>query len=231
MSQVVTLYKDKEKTDALYPRTKVSAISDENNTSLQELLNRYEIIDNLTSYDTDKALSANQGRELKALVDTKADKTDVNNLQTVVNGKANSSHTHTKSEITDFAHTHDDRYYTESEIDTKVSELNTAIANSGKFYGIDFNNVIASCNSVGTDGWATTTCPTPTQDCYAVCLLKAWALNYPITLTIDGKSLTYSHDGSGQNDLKIIPLKSGQTFSFNLYQRGTSTVTYYGLKG
>lgn len=30
------------------------------------------------------------------------------------------SHTHTKSQITDFAHTHDDRYYTESEIDTKL---------------------------------------------------------------------------------------------------------------
>lgn len=39
-------------------------------------------------------------------------------------------HKHTKADITDFAHTHDDRYYTETEIDTKVSALNTAI--SGK---------------------------------------------------------------------------------------------------
>jgi hypothetical protein len=39
-------------------------------------------------------------------------------------------HKHTKADITDFAHTHDDRYYTESEIDAKVSALNTAI--SGK---------------------------------------------------------------------------------------------------
>ena len=38
-----------------------------------------------------------------------------------INGKADKSHTHTKSEITDFAHTHDDRYYTESEGDTKLS--------------------------------------------------------------------------------------------------------------
>ena len=80
MSQVVTLYKDKEKTDALYPRTKVSAISDDNNTSLQELLNRYEIIDNLTSYDTDKALSANQGRELNDNFKNYYDKTEVNDL-------------------------------------------------------------------------------------------------------------------------------------------------------
>ena len=35
-----------------------------------------------------------------------------------------SSHTHTKNQITDFAHTHDDRYYTEAEIDTKFKNLN-----------------------------------------------------------------------------------------------------------
>ena len=63
MSQIVTLYSDKEKTNALYPRTKVSGISDDNNTSLQELL---KPIDNLTSSSTDKALSANQGRLLGA---------------------------------------------------------------------------------------------------------------------------------------------------------------------
>ena len=43
------------------------------------------------------------------------------------NAKANTSHTHTKSQITDFAHTHDDRYYTESEINSKISALNTSI--------------------------------------------------------------------------------------------------------
>lgn len=31
-------------------------------------------------------------------------------------------HTHTKNDITDFAHNHDERYYTESEIDTKLNE-------------------------------------------------------------------------------------------------------------
>ena len=38
-----------------------------------------------------------------------------------ISGKADKNHTHTKSDITDFDHTHDDRYYTESEIDTKLS--------------------------------------------------------------------------------------------------------------
>ena len=41
--------------------------------------------------------------------------------KTAISGKADKSHTHTKSQITDFDHTHDDRYYTESEIDTKLS--------------------------------------------------------------------------------------------------------------
>lgn len=85
--------------------------------------------------------------------------------------------------------------YLKTEVDTKVSELNSSISNAGKFYGIDFSNVLASTNSVGTDGWGETTCPTPTQDCYAVCLLRTWASNYEITLTIDGKAFTYSHSG------------------------------------
>lgn len=38
-----------------------------------------------------------------------------------ISGKADIGHTHTKSEITDFDHNHDDRYYTESEVDTKLS--------------------------------------------------------------------------------------------------------------
>ena len=39
MSQVVTFYSDKEKTNALYPRTKLSAISDNNNKALSEIIN------------------------------------------------------------------------------------------------------------------------------------------------------------------------------------------------
>lgn len=38
-----------------------------------------------------------------------------------LNNKADSSHTHTKSDISDFAHTHDDRYYTETESDAKYA--------------------------------------------------------------------------------------------------------------
>ena len=73
--------------------------------------------DNLTSTATDQSLSANQGKVLKGLVD----------------GKAASSHTHddryyTESEMNtklngkaNSSHTHDDRYYTESEMNAKLN--------------------------------------------------------------------------------------------------------------
>lgn len=58
--------------------------------------------------------------------------TVTNALKAQLDTKASSSHTHTPSAIGAAAasHTHDDRYYTETEIDTKVSTLNSAI--SGK---------------------------------------------------------------------------------------------------
>lgn len=36
---------------------------------------------------------------------------------------ADKTHTHTKSQITDFSHTHDDRYYTENEVNTIINNL------------------------------------------------------------------------------------------------------------
>lgn len=53
-------------------------------------------------------------------------------------------HTHTKSEITDFAHTHDDRYYTESEVDSKLSGK---AASSHKHGASDITSVNASAIS------------------------------------------------------------------------------------
>lgn len=83
-----------------------------------------DIIDNLQSVRTDAALSANQGRILKDLIDTKTsvssweditDKpttfppsihtheiADITNLQTNLDNKAALKHTHTKTDITDF---------------------------------------------------------------------------------------------------------------------------------
>ena len=38
-----------------------------------------------------------------------------------ISGKADTGHTHTKSQIIDFAHTHDDRYFTETEVTNKLA--------------------------------------------------------------------------------------------------------------
>lgn len=44
-------------------------------------------------------------------------------------------HKHTKAEITDFAHTHDDRYYTETEIDSKLNgKSNTGHTHDDRYY-------------------------------------------------------------------------------------------------
>lgn len=44
-------------------------------------------------------------------------------------------HTHTKAEIADFAHTHDDRYYTETEIDSKLGgKSNTGHTHDDRYY-------------------------------------------------------------------------------------------------
>ena len=75
------------------------------------------IQDNLTSTATDQSLSANQGKVLKGLVDSKAASGHTHDdryyteseMNTKLNGKANASHTH------------DDRYYTESEMNTKLN--------------------------------------------------------------------------------------------------------------
>ena len=67
--------------------------------------------------------------------------TDITNLQTVLDNKANTVHTHddryyTETEIdtkldnkSDVGHTHDDRYFTETETSTLISEMATTITN------------------------------------------------------------------------------------------------------
>lgn len=66
------------------------------------------------------------GSDGSVTVDSALSSTSVNPVQNKVikgalDGKSDTGHTHTKSNITDFAHTHDDRYYTESETDNLLS--------------------------------------------------------------------------------------------------------------
>lgn len=83
-------------------------------TIQSEKIDTNKIINDLTTGGANNVASAELA---KTLANNKADTTYVN---TELGKKANSSHTHTKSQITDFAHNHDDRYYTVSEIDSKL---------------------------------------------------------------------------------------------------------------
>ena len=73
----------------LYPVTTTDNV-DGLDTELAGKVDKTSIVDNLTSADTDKPLSAKQGKTLKGLVDGKASMTDVNNaissaIGTVIN--------------------------------------------------------------------------------------------------------------------------------------------------
>ena len=71
-------------------------------------------------------------------------------------GAAASNHTHTKSQITDFAHNHNELYYTETEIDTKLSTLlgaNNAMVFKG---AINKDTDLPAKHSIGWTYWVNT---------------------------------------------------------------------------
>lgn len=63
--------------------------------------------------------------------------------------KAPESHSHVKSDITDFAHNHDDRYYTEDEINTKVNELKSDLV--AKSDSLSLEEIMASTPPIDLD--------------------------------------------------------------------------------
>lgn len=83
---------DEETTDQL---SEVLTLINNNKGTLESLttnkINVSDIIDNLTTANSEKVLSANQGVEIKKLIDA---------LQIAVNGKANSTHSHTIDDVT-----------------------------------------------------------------------------------------------------------------------------------
>ena len=83
--------------------------------------------------------------------------TSVNGLTGTVNltagiiGAAAAIHTHAKSDITDFAHTHDDRYYTESEITAFLSDKSDiSHTHDDRYYTeTEINSLLAGKVNVG----------------------------------------------------------------------------------
>lgn len=77
------------------------------------------VIDNLLSTLTTAALSANQGKVIKGLIDGKAPlshshaQSEISGLSSALSGKANATHTHNMSEI--------------SGLNTKITEIETTI--------------------------------------------------------------------------------------------------------
>ena len=79
-------------------------------------INVSDIVDNLTTSSASKVLSAKQGVAIKSLIDTL--QASLDELEETLSGKANSGHTH------------DDRYYTETEVDSLLSgKANTSHGN------------------------------------------------------------------------------------------------------
>lgn len=86
------------------------------------------VVDSLTSTSIDSALSANQGRTLKELIDNKSSVSSWDELLNKPSTFPPSTHAHSWDELLSkpstfppSTHAHDDRYYTESEVENKLS--------------------------------------------------------------------------------------------------------------
>ena len=108
---------------------------------------------NCLIYDHEKRLEDIDVGANKTVVDSNLSSTSTNPVQNKVvnsalNGKANSSHNHSISNITNLqsalannsatGHTHDDRYYTETEMNTKLNgKANTSHTHNDTYYTKD----------------------------------------------------------------------------------------------
>ena len=120
---------DEETTDQL---SEVLTLINNNKGTLESLttnkINVSDIIDNLTTANSEKVLSANQGVEIKKLIDA---------LQSAVNGKANTSHSHTIGDITNL----------QTSLDGKASTSHNHTTHSQSW----MNNT--DLNTIKTAGW------------------------------------------------------------------------------
>ena len=135
--------------------SEVIALIDANKGTLESLttnkINVADIIDNLTTSSSNKVLSANQGVAIKTLIDELQEAldththaiNDVTGLQTALDGKSDSGHKHTVSDITDLTATATELNYmdgvtsnVQTQLDTKATTIyvdtaiQTAIGNA-----------------------------------------------------------------------------------------------------
>ena len=164
-------------------------------------------------------------------------------INTALTGKANSSHTHTITNITNLqskldekansVHTHDDRYYTETEMDVKLSDK----ANSSHTHTISqISDLTISANTIASNtyltklgklaifSWWSNTLTVPTAN--------KWVDIWTLPVTNKGKSVWSSNIYNGadtlffrvnENSNKVqvfsnktgsIPIYSGQLIFF-----------------
>lgn len=126
--------------------TKLSSKSDSNHTHTTATVSA----NGLMSKEDKSKLDGIATEANKTVVDSSLSSTSTNPVQNKVvnsalNGKANSSHSHSISNITNLqstldaksgtGHTHDDRYYTETEINTKLnSKANVSHTHNDTYY-------------------------------------------------------------------------------------------------
>jgi hypothetical protein len=113
------------------PTPDISGQIETHNTSTEAHADIRAIIDAIEESVSDKA-DADHIHEVA----------DIATLQDILDTKSDTSHTHddlyyTESEVNtllsnkaDYVHNHDDVYYTESEIDTKISDINTSVSST-----------------------------------------------------------------------------------------------------
>ena len=165
------------------------------------------------------------------------DKTGLTRVLENINARFSKiGHKHTKADITDFAHTHDDRYYTESEIDTKVSTLNSAIsgkANSSHKHGAaDITSVNASAITGVIDA---SHLPSYVDD-----VLEGYLNNSKFYKT-KGSDNTYTGEITGETGKIYVDLDSNKTYRWSgtayvvisetLALGETSSTAYRGDRG
>ena len=152
--------------------SEVLALIEANRSTLESLttlkINVSDIVDNLTTASTDRVLSANQGVVLNNLISTL--NTELEALESTVN-----------------THNHDDRYYTEEEINDQVSTINTSISNI-----VDGVTVVEKASKDASGNVITTTYETKTD-----AENKVEAAKNELQTNIDAKMNAVDPVGSG----------------------------------